>query len=61
MEIMSKVWSAAAVLWATILTTIAYLVDLLEPVWIIVALWAIPTIFCGTFISWAICEKKGWM
>ncbi|MGZ4848852.1 MAG: hypothetical protein ACXV2D_05065 [Halobacteriota archaeon] len=60
MEIMSKVWSAVAALWAAVLVAIAYLVDFLEPVWILITLWAIPTILCGTFISWAICEKKGW-
>ncbi len=60
MEILSKVWSAVAALWAAILVTVAYLVDFLEPIWILTALWAISTIFCGTFISFAICEKKGW-
>ncbi len=61
MEILSRVWSAIAALWAVILITIAYLVDFFEPILILAALWAIPTVFCGTFISFAICEKNGWV
>ncbi|MGZ4940167.1 MAG: hypothetical protein ACXV4Z_06810 [Halobacteriota archaeon] len=57
---MSRVWFVVAALWGAFLATIVYFGMVTAPIWLILAWWIIPMMFIGTFISFTICERKGW-
>ncbi len=61
MEIMPKVWSVVAGIWVAVLAAIVYFEEITASIWLLLAWWVIPQVFIGTFVSWAICEKKGWV
>ncbi len=61
MDMMSKVWGVVVGLWATFLAALVYFEVLAAPILVVVALWAIMALFPGTFISFVICEKRGWV
>lgn len=61
METMSIVWLVVGAIWAAVVAAIAYLNGMTTPILLILAWWAVPMLFPGTFVAWAICEKYGWV
>ncbi len=60
MEAMLKVWYVTGAIWVTVLASIVYFGAIAAPIWLLLAGWFVPQAFIGTFMSFAICERKGW-